>query len=285
MDLNILKRFKIRMFILWAVISFILVMFVAAFIPGMIANSELNTMIISIILFVYLFMKSKKYGIVYSEKPLRQAMTTSNWIKVLSTAAMLQITATVLGIIILSLFVLIFRDYLENFLFFLNLDETTLKLPFSYYALTFVNLCILAPLWEELFFRGILLRRFLLKWSPQKSIIISSLLFGVIHVNPLTIVFAFFIGCVLGYTYLKSNSILVPMIIHSFSNFLGFLYFCYINRPSSVLPDVEILKTILYTSSVVFVVLFIVLLLVSVKLLKKFRALTFQNKNADFPLE
>lgn len=43
---------------------------------------------------------------------------------------------------------------------------------------------IAAPVLEELIFRGMMLEGLLKKYSPVTSIIISSILFGVAHLNP-----------------------------------------------------------------------------------------------------
>ena len=162
--------------------------------------------------------------------------------------------------------------------------------PFIVYVLFFVNICILAPLWEELFFRGILLRRFTLKWSPQKSIVVSSLLFGLIHINPLNVLFAFFLGCLLGYVYLKTKSIIVPIVVHSFSNFLAFLQFCWTNQGSTeLLPTTAGAQMMLRMSTITFVVASLIALIFVIKYFKSFRNLTSFSgtlaKDADVPFE
>lgn len=49
---------------------------------------------------------------------------------------------------------------------------------------SFISMVIAAPILEELIFRGIILKGLLKNYSPLKSILISSLLFGLIHLNP-----------------------------------------------------------------------------------------------------
>lgn len=88
---------------------------------------------------------------------------------------------------------------------------------------------------EEVAFRGIILTGFLNKYSERKSIIFSSLGFGLMHVLNLAngadfiwvmgqIVWAFIIGLFYGYAFVKTRSLLPPMIVHYLGNvFIGSL--------------------------------------------------------------
>lgn len=59
---------------------------------------------------------------------------------------------------------------------------------------SFMAIVIAAPILEELIFRGIILNGLLKKYSPIKSIIVSSVLFGIVHLNPWQFVSASIIG-------------------------------------------------------------------------------------------
>lgn len=81
---------------------------------------------------------------------------------------------------------------------------------------------ILAPISEELVFRGITLslaRRFTKRfWLAN---IIQAVLFGVAHGNLVQGLYAFILGMILGYVYKSYNNILVPMICHLLYNIMG----------------------------------------------------------------
>ncbi|NLL78592.1 MAG: CPBP family intramembrane metalloprotease [Clostridiales bacterium] len=62
----------------------------------------------------------------------------------------------------------------------------------------FLYACIVAPVGEELVYRGFVLR-FLQRYGKVFAIIVSSILFGVMHGNLIQAMFAFSIGLVLGY--------------------------------------------------------------------------------------
>lgn len=83
----------------------------------------------------------------------------------------------------------------------------------------------IGPLSEEFVFRmGIqhhLMRR---HYSPYLSILIASLVFGVIHGNPAQIPGAVLLGAVLGWLYWRSGSIWLSVIAHAFNNLIGVLF-------------------------------------------------------------
>lgn len=82
-----------------------------------------------------------------------------------------------------------------------------------------IGLVLLAPVWEEFLFRGILFSR-LMKYIPiWASFIVSSLIFTCIH--PISVgntLFIFVFGLLVAYTYYKTNNIFVPVSIHLLNN-------------------------------------------------------------------
>jgi membrane protease YdiL (CAAX protease family) len=84
-------------------------------------------------------------------------------------------------------------------------------------------------IFEEAVFRGIVLTVFLGKYSERKAIIFSSLGFGLMHLLNLIngrelvwvmgqIVWAFILGLFYGYIFVKTHSLLPPMIVHYLGN-------------------------------------------------------------------
>lgn len=87
----------------------------------------------------------------------------------------------------------------------------------------FLNFVILAPIMEELIFRGVLFS-YLLKYAPQRqAVLFSSLLFGLTHGSPDQMVSATLGGIFLAYTCIKSNALVVPILFHAINNSLSFL--------------------------------------------------------------
>lgn len=88
---------------------------------------------------------------------------------------------------------------------------------------TFTLAVVAGPILEEVLFRGIILDGLLKKYSPVKSILISSLLFGLVHLNPWQFVAGMIMGLFLGWIYYKTHRLLPCIIVHSMANLTGYL--------------------------------------------------------------
>ncbi|MEZ9523712.1 CPBP family intramembrane glutamic endopeptidase [Enterovibrio norvegicus] len=105
-------------------------------------------------------------------------------------------------------------------------------------ALSLFVLCVLAPLLEEMLFRGIILRGFLNHYSPAKSIVLSSLLFGVFHANLYQFISASIAGCFFAWLFYKSRSLWPSIFAHSIVNGCAFVLF-----NASISPPYSFLST------------------------------------------
>ena len=83
---------------------------------------------------------------------------------------------------------------------------------------TVLAVVVVAPLTEECLFRGLILRGFLLRYSVRKAIVVSSLLFALIHVMPWQIPGAFVFGAIFAWLYIRTGSILPCILGHAFVN-------------------------------------------------------------------
>ncbi|MFI3289856.1 MAG: CPBP family intramembrane glutamic endopeptidase [Rikenellaceae bacterium] len=87
-----------------------------------------------------------------------------------------------------------------------------------------IALLIVAPIFEELLCRGVILEAIRRKHGGWIACVVSSLMFGVMHFEPQSILNAFMIGLLLGYLYIRTNSIFAPIIIHFLNNVMAYLY-------------------------------------------------------------
>lgn len=88
---------------------------------------------------------------------------------------------------------------------------------------SFLAIVIAAPIIEELIFRGIILNGLLQKYSQVKSIILSSVLFGIVHLNPWQFVSATIIGIFSGWVYYRTKKLSLSILIHLVNNLIAFL--------------------------------------------------------------
>ncbi len=83
---------------------------------------------------------------------------------------------------------------------------------------TIATVAIMAPLLEEVLFRGIILHGLLKNYGAGISIAFSSLLFALIHGNIAQGLGAFLIGLFMGWLYWKTKSLYLPIILHFINN-------------------------------------------------------------------
>lgn len=79
-------------------------------------------------------------------------------------------------------------------------------------------LVIVAPLTEEILFRGLILRGFLQRYSPGKAMLVSSLLFGAFHLNPWQFGGATMVGLLFAWWYVRSGSLTLCILGHMLFN-------------------------------------------------------------------
>ncbi len=84
------------------------------------------------------------------------------------------------------------------------------------------SLLIIAPIFEEILCRGVIFEAVRAKHGSWAACIISSLIFGIMHIEPQFILNAFIIGLVLCYLYLRTRSLFAPIIIHSVNNVFAY---------------------------------------------------------------
>ena len=95
---------------------------------------------------------------------------------------------------------------------------------------------LLAPLSEELVFRGAILRE-LLKWkeNPWIGIFISAMLFSLVHMNPVQMPHAFLVGILLGWLYYRTDSIIPGVIWHWVNNTVAYVMYNLTNPDETLL--------------------------------------------------
>lgn len=98
-----------------------------------------------------------------------------------------------------------------------RLEETIQNLATN--PIGILTIVFMGPLSEELIFRHAILGGMLRRGvSPWIAILVSSLLFGIIHWNPIQVLFASALGVMLGILYTKSQSIVPSLIYHIINN-------------------------------------------------------------------
>ena len=92
------------------------------------------------------------------------------------------------------------------------------------FLLAFLSTAIMPALVEEFAMRGVFMG-ILRKFGDKFALVTSAILFGLIHSNFQQIVFAAFVGLVLGFAAIKSGSLWTAILIHSLNNLVSVLMY------------------------------------------------------------
>ena len=83
---------------------------------------------------------------------------------------------------------------------------------------TLLYVAVAVPIIEELLFRGFVLDLASESYGSWPSIFISSVIFGIVHLNPASVLNAFFLGMIYGYLRIRTNSLWPSIFLHSIWN-------------------------------------------------------------------
>lgn len=132
--------------------------------------------------------------------------------------------------IIFSIGILIVIGYIIQSLGLINLDELESDQAIARGTIhTLVAGAILAPIVEELLFRGMLMNKLKIKIGVSKALILSSIIFSLAHFDGLNIGY-FTFGLITGVMYIKTKSLLAPILIHMSNNLILLLF---LNQPDN----------------------------------------------------
>ena len=89
-------------------------------------------------------------------------------------------------------------------------------------VIALISTVIVAPITEELVFRGLIFTR-LHQGMPQVlALLITCIVFGLLHGQPIWMAYAFLLGLLLNWVYIRYRSLLANMVLHVTFNLVGF---------------------------------------------------------------
>lgn len=103
------------------------------------------------------------------------------------------------------------------------IEKAILEMSTQTSIYSFLMMVIAAPVFEEFIFRGIMLDGLLKKYKPVIAILISSFLFGLVHLNPWQFITGMIIGLFSGWVYYRSKSLSYSILVHVVVNLSGFI--------------------------------------------------------------
>lgn len=230
------RRFKIRYFLIFSIVLMVGVFVLSfAFIESLYLTDVLQ-LVLSVGFTGYVIWQTKRHNITYNLLAIGGLMTKKRWAKYIGMTVAMKLYAQLLVVLFGTAFVVLLFDFLQGLFEMvgvMDLEVVGVEPTLFYYVSTFIAICIFAPIWEELFFRGIVLRRMLTKWQAPASIVVSSVIFGLFHMNPGQALYATVLGALFGYAYLRTGKIVVPMMLHAVANFISFIFIVQQGQQSS----------------------------------------------------
>lgn len=194
------------------------------------------------------------YFIAYGRKKKRALETPGSKIKlskiglVVLLGIMIQISISTIMALLQMVFPHILDEYLEL------IQQAGLAEPT---IITIISAAILAPIVEELCFRGLTMRFARVVWNKKWFYItVQAALFGLIHLNLVQGLYAFVIGLLIGYIMDEFKSLWLCILLHAVINSSSFvLDYLFVWVPSQFYNLATILFAVISTVSVVAIII------------------------------
>lgn len=179
------------------------------------ASIALACAIVSPIIYVFLRARAKKRP----ETLLLDPVTKNDWIQTVGWSFIGINVARLLIIVFAMLAVMIgpLQKLLERYM---GLSDILAGQDVPLWLLILAT-TIFGPLAEELVYRGVLMGAFREAWGDRLAIIFSALIFAIVHMDVIQSTYAFVLGLILGYIYMKTRNLWCAYIMHAIVNFLG----------------------------------------------------------------
>jgi uncharacterized protein len=104
-----------------------------------------------------------------------------------------------------------------------NFDSDFLSSIARFPIAAFLVLVVVAPVTEELVFRGIVYRGLRKRKSTRAATLFSAAMFSILHLDPTQMAPVFCLGLVLAHAYERSQSVGPCMLLHAFFNLLAYV--------------------------------------------------------------
>ncbi|MCF0226812.1 MAG: CPBP family intramembrane metalloprotease [Methanobrevibacter sp.] len=219
MDINVKNDFSkigfsyLAMGLISIIIQIIVIAIVSKITPTMLTNLNFNTIlsaicqyILPIPLFYFMIKKVKK------TKIEKHKITIKKFIIFICISITLMYIGNYIGLGITEIISLVKQSSVLNPA--VNLIEN------SNILINLFLISIIAPIFEEFFFRKLLIDR-TIQYGAKISIFISAFMFGLFHGNLNQFFYAFLLGGFFAIVYIKTGNIIYPIILHIITNFSG----------------------------------------------------------------
>ena len=93
------------------------------------------------------------------------------------------------------------------------------------FILLFIAIAVIAPLGEELLFRGFLQQALEKHWKDvTRAILVTAIFFAMIHMNPYWFIQIYILGIMLGFLAWKTGSVYPSLVLHGLNNAVAMIF-------------------------------------------------------------
>ncbi len=186
-------------------------------IPAISQNFDITTIILTgsfypvgyIILYSMLGAKNKELPKIEKNK-----MSKKRFFQMFTLSYFLMIAGNIIGLVSTEIIASFKGEAVDNVL----VETMNTLSP----VVSLILAVILAPIFEEIFFRKFLIDRIHM-FGKVPAIVVSGLMFGLFHANLNQFFYAFFLGMILSYVYLNYGDIKICIGLHMLINSIGFI--------------------------------------------------------------
>lgn len=94
---------------------------------------------------------------------------------------------------------------------------------FQYPVIMFIRVCLVAPIAEENLIRGFILDSLMNSYTTIISLVVSTILFAILHFNFVQTLSAMICGFILGLIYIKTDFLFCCILTHSLYNIISYI--------------------------------------------------------------
>lgn len=128
-----------------------------------------------------------------------------------------------IGLLIFVYFLTIINNLIMTLLGIITQAETIFEVleQIDSLAVFAIATTVIAPIFEEIFFRGFLFKGFRQKYGWKIALILSALIFSLFHGQVATLLPTFLLGALFAYMHQRTGSIIPSIIMHFLVNSVG----------------------------------------------------------------
>lgn len=167
--------------------------------------------------FLLMYLIGVPVGLIFMSRTKTNKLAKSNlsflqFIAIFAVCISFMYLGNIIGMLITNLYSSVSGNSVENPINNLILGRSVL--------LRIIIVSLVGPFVEELIFRKFIIDRLNI-YGEKTAIFVSALLFGLFHGNLFQFFYAFFLGLIFGYVYVRYGKLIYTVLLHIIINFMG----------------------------------------------------------------